>query len=88
MPESVPTVLGIDDDSEFGSSALRARFASLTEREREIVIRVVQGRLSKQIASDMGISEATVKVHRSKRRRPLLATHPSPSSSASCSCRR
>jgi FixJ family two-component response regulator len=45
--------------------ALRARFESLTPREREIMIQVVQGRLSKQIAHDMGISESTVKVHRS-----------------------
>jgi FixJ family two-component response regulator len=45
--------------------ALRARFESLTSREREIMIHVVQGRLSKQIADDIGISESTVKVHRS-----------------------
>ena len=45
--------------------ALSARFESLTLREREIMIHIVQGRLSKQIAGDIGISEATVKVHRS-----------------------
>jgi FixJ family two-component response regulator len=45
--------------------ALRARFESLTSREREIMIQVVQGRRSKQIADDIGISESTVKVHRS-----------------------
>jgi FixJ family two-component response regulator len=44
---------------------LRARFDSLTPREREIMIQVAQGRLSKQIAFDIGISEITVKVHRS-----------------------
>jgi FixJ family two-component response regulator len=43
----------------------RARFESLTPRERKIMIQVAQGRLSKQIAGDMGITEATVKVHRS-----------------------
>jgi FixJ family two-component response regulator len=37
----------------------------LTLREREIMIHVVQGRRSKQIAHDIGISESTVKVHRS-----------------------
>jgi FixJ family two-component response regulator len=46
-------------------TALRARFEVLTPREREIMIQVVQGRLSKQIAADIGISEITVKVHRS-----------------------
>jgi FixJ family two-component response regulator len=45
--------------------ALRSRFEALTARERTIMIEVAQGRLSKQIAGDMGITEATVKVHRS-----------------------
>jgi FixJ family two-component response regulator len=45
--------------------ALRARFELLTLREREIMIHVVQGRRNKQIADDIGISESTVKVHRS-----------------------
>ena len=45
---------------------LRQRFASLSPREREIMLQVVRGRLSKQIAHDMGIAEATVKVHRSR----------------------
>src|SRR6201988_3465680 len=47
-------------------SALRERFSSLSPREREIVIQVAHGRLSKQIAYDIGIAEATVKVHRSR----------------------
>jgi FixJ family two-component response regulator len=46
--------------------SLRQRFASLSPREREIVIQVARGRLSKQIAHDIGIAEATVKVHRSR----------------------
>ncbi|HEX3439232.1 MAG TPA: response regulator [Pseudolabrys sp.] len=46
--------------------ALRERFASLSPREREIMIQVARGRLSKQIAGDIGIAEATVKVHRSR----------------------
>ena len=45
--------------------ALRTRFEALTPRERAIMIEVAQGRLSKLIAGDMGITEATVKVHRS-----------------------
>jgi FixJ family two-component response regulator len=38
----------------------------LSPREREIMLEVVRGRLSKQIAGDIGIAEATVKVHRSR----------------------
>jgi FixJ family two-component response regulator len=51
--------------------ALRTRFEALTPREREIMIQVAQGRLGKQIASDMGIAEATVKVHRSNMMRKM-----------------
>jgi FixJ family two-component response regulator len=47
-------------------AGLRERFASLSSREREIVVQVARGRLSKQIAHDIGIAEATVKVHRSR----------------------
>jgi FixJ family two-component response regulator len=38
--------------------ALRERFKSLSPREREIMIEVGRGRLSKQIAGDIGIAEA------------------------------
>ena len=47
-------------------AALRERFESLSPREREIMVQVAHGRLSKQIAGDIGIAEATVKVHRSR----------------------
>jgi FixJ family two-component response regulator len=43
---------------------LRARFDTLTEREHEVLSHVVQGRLNKQIAWDLGIHERTVKLHR------------------------
>jgi FixJ family two-component response regulator len=45
---------------------LRARVASLTPREREVLIHVVSGRLNKQIARDLGIVEQTIKVHRAR----------------------
>ncbi len=44
---------------------LRERFDTLTAREREVMVEVARGRLNKQIAADLGISETTVKVHRS-----------------------
>ncbi|HVO59975.1 MAG TPA: response regulator [Terriglobales bacterium] len=43
---------------------LRALFKSLSERELEVLSHVVQGRLNKQIAGDLGIHERTVKLHR------------------------
>lgn len=50
--------------------ALRVRFEALTSREK-IMIQVALGRLSKQIAGDMGITEATAKVHRSDMMRKM-----------------
>ncbi len=44
---------------------LKAHFASLTPREREIMALVASGLMSKQIAAEVGLSEITVKVHRS-----------------------
>jgi FixJ family two-component response regulator len=44
--------------------ALRQPFELLTDREREVLHHVVQGKLNKQIAADLGIHERTVKLHR------------------------
>ena len=52
---------------------LRARFGALTPRERTILLQVAEGRLNKQIASDMGITETTVKVHRSNMMKKVKA---------------
>jgi FixJ family two-component response regulator len=60
-------------ESEKALAALRERFGSLSPREREIMIQVARGLLSKQIASDIGISEPTVKVHRSHAMRKMNA---------------
>jgi FixJ family two-component response regulator len=43
---------------------LRQRYEALTSREREVMALVVSGKLNKQIASEIGASEATVKIHR------------------------
>jgi FixJ family two-component response regulator len=45
-------------------SEIRARLDTLTPREREVLEHVVSGKLNKQIAGDLGITEATVKMHR------------------------
>jgi len=70
--------VGLDRDrarreNEEAVSALRARFETLTPRERTILIQVAEGRLNKQIAGEMGITEATVKVHRSNMMRKIEA---------------
>jgi FixJ family two-component response regulator len=54
-------------------AALRERFGSLSPREREIIIQVARGRLSKQISHNIGIAEATVKVHRSRAMQKMKA---------------
>ena len=48
-------------------AALHEHFSSLAPREREIMALVVGGRMNKQIAGDLGVSEITVKVHRGHR---------------------
>jgi FixJ family two-component response regulator len=60
-------------ESEKALAALKERFGSLSPREREIMIEVARGRLSKQIANDISVSEATVKVHRSHAMRKMNA---------------
>jgi len=47
-------------------AALRARLEQLTKREREVFELVVAGRLNKQIAGELGITEVTVKIHRAR----------------------
>ena len=54
-------------------ATLKERFASLSPRERDIMIQVARGRLSKQIAGDIGIAEGTVKVHRSRAMQKMKA---------------
>lgn len=53
--------------------ALRARHASLSPREREVMTLVVAGRLNKQVGGDLGISEITVKAHRGRVMRKMKA---------------
>jgi FixJ family two-component response regulator len=52
---------------------LQERFESLTSREREVFTLVITGRLNKQIAAQLDLSETTVKVHRSQITRKMHA---------------
>ena len=66
-------VAGAGDDP----AQLRARAASLSAREREVLTSVVDGKSSKEIANDLGIAVKTVEAHRArimaKLRAPTLA---------------
>ncbi|MCU1295804.1 MAG: two component transcriptional regulator, LuxR family [Acidobacteriaceae bacterium] len=53
-------------DHDKGVTELQQRFESLTPREREVISMVASGMLNKQIAGQLGTSENTVKVHRSR----------------------
>jgi FixJ family two-component response regulator len=58
---------------EQGLLDVRARFDSLTEREREVMGLVTAGLMNKQIAGELGLSEITVKIHRGHAMRKMAA---------------
>lgn len=60
-------------DQEDQLRVLRAAYATLTPREQEVMTRVVAGHMNKVIASDLAISEITVKAHRGKAMRKMKA---------------
>ena len=55
------------------TNALRQNYASLTPREREVMVLVVSGLLNKQVGGELGISEITVKAHRGQVMRKMKA---------------
>ena len=63
----VPIGLVVDDrvsSCESPGLSLENRYMSLTPRERQVMDLVVTGKLNKQVAGELGISEITVKAHR------------------------
>jgi RNA polymerase sigma factor (sigma-70 family) len=60
-------------ESDRAIAVIRERFDRLSSREREILLHVLTGRLNKQIAHDIGITESTVKVHRTNLMRKMKA---------------
>ncbi|HEX5342632.1 MAG TPA: response regulator transcription factor [Duganella sp.] len=55
------------------SSGIKARYATLTPREREIMTLAARGLMNKQIAGEVGTSEITVKIHRGNAMRKMEA---------------
>jgi FixJ family two-component response regulator len=67
--DAVRTALARDAEtraSQARMDALRARYQTLTPREREVFAGVVAGKLNKQIAAELGTAERTVKAHRAQ----------------------
>jgi FixJ family two-component response regulator len=60
--------------NELRLAELRSRFDMLTARERQVLLLVIAGRLNKQIAGELGVSEMTVKMHRRQVMRKMQAT--------------
>jgi FixJ family two-component response regulator len=60
-------------DRESEMEKLRRAYASLSRRERQVMTHVVSGRLNKQVGSELGISEITVKAHRGQVMRKMNA---------------
>src|SRR3989475_2063659 len=54
-------------------AVLRECYASLTQREREVMALVVSGLLNKQVGGELGISEITVKAHRGQAMQKMKA---------------
>lgn len=66
---SVRTALDIEGralEADVLAAHTAARLSTLTEREREVMMRLVAGKQNKQIAGDLGISPRTVEIHRSR----------------------
>jgi len=55
------------------TSRMRERFQTLSAREQQVMSHVVTGKMNKQIAGDLGLSEVTVKVHRAAAMRKMGA---------------
>jgi FixJ family two-component response regulator len=63
----------VQREKEGQSMAIVDRYATLSQREREVMALVTAGRLNKQVAGELGLSEVTVKIHRGASMRKMRA---------------
>ena len=73
---AIEAAIRVDRERRLAASqkdALRARYTAVRPRERQVMALVTAGRLNKQIAYDLGLSEVTVKVHRAAVMRKMAA---------------
>jgi FixJ family two-component response regulator len=76
MLDAVTTAIERDrrrrkDDDDVGRT--RQRFETLSAREKEVMLLVTSGKMNKQVAGDLGLSEITVKIHRGAAMRKMKA---------------
>jgi FixJ family two-component response regulator len=60
-------------DADGDASRMRQRFETLTAREQQVMMLVTTGKMNKQVAGDLGVSEVTVKLHRGTAMRKMGA---------------
>ena len=60
-------------ETDGGANLLRARFLTLSPREQQVMLLVTTGKMNKQVAGDLGLSEITVKIHRAAAMRKMGA---------------
>jgi FixJ family two-component response regulator len=76
MLDAVAVALKRDTDRRTADSAtalVRDRFATLSPREQQVMMLVTSGKMNKQVAGDLGLSEITVKIHRGAAMRKMSA---------------
>ncbi|MGA2126995.1 MAG: response regulator [Xanthobacteraceae bacterium] len=76
MLDAVTAAIGRDRDrraTDDGVALVASRFATLSPREREVMMLVTEGKMNKQVAGDLGLSEITVKIHRGAAMRKMGA---------------
>jgi FixJ family two-component response regulator len=74
--DAVTTAIGRDRSrraADAEDTGLRDRFATLSPREQQVMQRVTAGKMNKQVAGDLGLSEITVKIHRGAAMRKMGA---------------
>jgi FixJ family two-component response regulator len=76
MLDAVAVALKRDTDRRTADNAtalVRDRFATLSPREQQVMMLVTSGKMNKQVAGDLGLSEITVKIHRGAAMRKMSA---------------